>query len=159
MTQSPGLARTIAQAIFGAPSLDLRRRGCRCCWLLAVGWLLVGCCLCCPCCCHCWQVEYDAEYFHYAVWSASLCLSSLCSSLLGLPFFSPTSPRISSTARVAARRTFRLPLAFLVMDESSMRVHHDVFPPPTHILRINCNMSPSSTLQLLAVSPLLKILP
>ena len=52
-------------------------------------------------------------------------------SLSPLPLF----PCISSTARVAARHTFRLHLALLVRDPSKMRVHHGSFhhvisPPP-----------------------------
>ena len=66
-------------------------------------------------------------------------LSFFFPSILSLPFSSTPFPCISSTARVAAHHTFRLHLAFLIRDPSTMRVHHDSFhhvisPPPSSML-------------------------
>ena len=71
-----------------------------------------------------------------------VCLSVRLSFLLpsfSLPFLVslsplPLFPCISSTARVAARHSYRLHLALLIRNPSTMRVHHDSFhvisPPP-----------------------------
>ena len=107
------------------------------------------CCICgCSCCCRCRKVQCRVSSLRCLVCLSPLFFShfSISASSAACWVSSTKSPsRACSAALLAARQTRRLPLALLMLDPSSIRIHH------ARLHHVVClfDTSPSSYIQFL----------